>query len=94
MSFTSKTQQQAIELLRARLDPKHPMFAGSEQVAAALTGDAKVYFDTWVVPVLDFLLNGEQWHGQAYHIRNDHATATARVARLAKMRANHEASKS
>lgn len=85
MPFTSKTQQQAIELLRSKLDPKDPMFMGSDVVVAALTGDAKVYFDTYVLPVLDYLLKGEQFYGQADYIRRDHAQIKAHAARKAKM---------
>lgn len=75
----TKTQRNAIELLRARMDPKHPMFSGDDRVVAALHGDAKLYFDTYVIPVLDFLLKGEEFHGQAAYINRDHAGLAARA---------------
>ncbi len=73
----TKTQMKAVELLRSRLDPKHEMFTGDDKVVAALHGDAKCYFDTYVLPVLDFLAKGEQFCGQAEYIRNDHHSRAA-----------------
>lgn len=72
MKNLTKTQRAAVELLRARLDPKHPMFAGSREVEQALSGPAKVYFDTWVLPLIDYLAKGEDYFGQAEDIKAEH----------------------
>lgn len=73
----TQAQRKALLLLRARLDPNHPMFAGSEAVKAALHGEAKPYFDTYVLPVLDYLLNGEAYYGQAADIGRDFSNREA-----------------
>ncbi len=80
MKNHTQTQTQALELLRARLDPAHPMFSGSTEVAAALHGPARPYFDTWVLPLVDFLLNGEAYYGHAADIRRMHSTRAAAAA--------------
>lgn len=77
MKNHTKTQLAALELLRARLDPKHPLFAGSNEVVRALSGEAKCYFDTHVLPLLDYLLKGESYYGEAATIVRDHASRKA-----------------
>ena len=77
MKNLTKTQTAAVELLRARLDPKHPMFAGSKEVEQALTGPAKLYFDTWVLPLIDYLAKGEEHFGQAEDIKAQHSQRAA-----------------
>lgn len=74
----TQTQNQALLLLRARLDPKHPMFAGSDEIAAALGGASKPYFDTHVLPLLDYLISGrEAYYGEAGNIKHDYASRAA-----------------
>jgi hypothetical protein len=76
-NFT-KTQQEVVLLLQARLDPKNPMFAGSDEVKAALSGEARIYFETWVHPLLNYLATGEEaYYGQAADLRNDFSTRRA-----------------
>jgi hypothetical protein len=67
----------AVRLLRARMDPKNPMFSGSDEVLAALEGPAKCYFDTYVLPVLQFLEEGELYFGQGAEIRRDYESRAA-----------------
>jgi hypothetical protein len=73
----SQTQSAALALLRTRLDPSRPMYAGSAEVTAALSGPARLYFSTWILPVLDYLTDGEQWHGQADELKREHASRAA-----------------
>lgn len=66
----TKTQRRALELVRMRLDPKHPRFTASAEVAAALRSIAP-YLHTWVLPLVDYSL-GSGYHGQVDEIRRDH----------------------
>jgi hypothetical protein len=68
----NQAQQAAIELLRSRLDPKHPMFTATKEIAAALgSQDVRCYFDTWVIPLVEFLRDGPAYYGQADEIKRD-----------------------
>lgn len=71
MKNHTKTQQRALELLKARLDPSSSYFTASDDVKAALKSIGP-YLDTWVLPLVDYLLAGEAWPGQAEYIRSDH----------------------
>ena len=73
----NKTQVKAVQLLRARMDPKSPMFAGSDEVVAALSGPARLYFATYVQPLLEFLEEGEAYFGQAGEIQRDYSNRAA-----------------
>jgi hypothetical protein len=72
MKNLTQTQQCAVDLLRSKLDPQHDLFAGSREVEKALTGEARAYFTTWVLPLLDYLSAGEQWRGQAEEIKREY----------------------
>jgi len=49
------------------------MFAGAPEVEAALSGEARLYFTTWVLPLVDFLMNGESYFGESHDIKRQHA---------------------
>lgn len=72
----SKTQTMAIELVRSRVDPAHPMFSADDAVAAGLTA-MRPFLDSWVWPLLDYVLTGETYCGQAAYIRQDYASRRA-----------------
>ena len=62
----TKTEQQVIENVIKRLRCEtHKLPDGTErqresdEVRAALTGDAKLFLDTWVIGALELLLPGE-----------------------------------
>ena len=65
----NQTEQAALKLLQIRMDPKNPGYGASDCVTQALTGEAKCYFDSWVLPVLQFLVEGEAYFGQGDDIR-------------------------
>jgi hypothetical protein len=75
-----KWEEAALRLLIDRLDVNSPGFCGTEEVAEAL-GDrmARIYISSWVIPVIEALLGGEQFHGQKGAIVKDEA-ATRRIA--------------
>ena len=51
----TKHQLDALLVLRARLDVRHPGYAGSDEITAARGDDAGSYIDTWVLPLLDII---------------------------------------
>jgi hypothetical protein len=68
----TKGQATALALLRSRLDPRNPMFSADTVVRDALTS-IRPYLDSWVLPLIEFAAEGEQWHGQAEGIARDYA---------------------
>jgi hypothetical protein len=52
-------QQDALEVIRARLDPAHPGFTGSGPLVDALR-EAGPYLSSWVLPLVDLLLEGQR----------------------------------
>jgi hypothetical protein len=82
MPKLTKAQIAALTLLRARLNPNDAGFRASDDVRAAFDGPARLYIETRVLPLIDFLAEGPAWHGQAGTILWDaadvrHARATA-----------------
>jgi len=54
----TKTQLRALEVLYARIDPKNPKFAGTPEIAKALTeANFHFYMDTWVYSLLEALID-------------------------------------
>lgn len=59
MAKLTRAQREALELVRMRIDPKHPLFSGSAKVAALLGDDnLRAYLSTWVIPYVEFCLTG------------------------------------
>lgn len=82
----TKAQRIAIDLAFSRINPKDPGFRASEEVRAALSGDARLYLETWVYPLLASVLDGEQWYGQNRYAATDyhHVTKARAAAKVAK----------
>jgi hypothetical protein len=78
MSLT-KTQTMALSIVRSRIDPADPMFSASDDVEAGLNA-MRPYLDSWVWPLLDYVLKGERYCGQADEIRRDYASRGTRRA--------------
>jgi hypothetical protein len=78
MANLTQYQRQCLELVRAKIDPRHPGFTGDEKVSAAFES-ARIYLDAWVYPLLECAMNGEQWHGQIDSIKREHASMTLRI---------------
>jgi len=57
-------QTDALLVLRARLDPTHPGFNASDDIADALNV-ARYYLDSWVFPYLD-VIAGENKYSREY----------------------------
>jgi hypothetical protein len=57
-------QIDCLVILEAKLDAFHPGFRGDERMKKALGEDARIYIDTWVLPLIEAILYGELWHGQ------------------------------
>lgn len=79
--MTTKANEYAAEVLRARLNVSDAGFAASDKVRRALE-TIQPYLDTWVLPVVNSLVN-EQWCGQRRQIRADAAEVRARRSRKA-----------
>ncbi len=73
---TAQWQRDACDVIRARLDPREPGHAASEEITAAFAGPARLYLETWVFPLLDALASGKPEHWQRDAIKRD----AARVA--------------
>lgn len=77
----TKHQLDALLVLRARLDVRHPGYRGNAAVTAALGNAAGPYIDTWVLPLLDIIDGqGDQCdlddvERDANHVRADVSTA-------------------
>jgi hypothetical protein len=78
MANLTQYQRQALELVRARIDHRHPGFTGDETIGAALES-MRLYLDSWVYPLLECAMNGELWHGQTDSIKREHASMTLRI---------------
>jgi hypothetical protein len=78
----TKTQRDALELLRVRLDPTSPAFRGSDEVREALE-QARLYVNSWVLPLIDLAMNGESFYGEAGSVGNDAAFARNALKRFA-----------
>jgi hypothetical protein len=82
MPKLTQYQRDAIDLMRARLDPSHPGFTGAECVRDALScappyDNAGLYIRSWVLPLLDLIENGESYRGEAQSVAFDAARANA-----------------
>lgn len=66
----TQTQAAAVDLLRARLDTGDRGFAGSAEVRVALDS-IRPYLDSYILPLLDNIERGDQWHGQGATIKGD-----------------------
>jgi len=75
----TKLQKDALDVLTARLDVNDPGFRGSDEVRSALSGPARIYIDSGVLPLLTVCLSGRQYCGQDHHIAQD--AASVRIAR-------------
>jgi hypothetical protein len=71
----------ALLALRAKLDPKHPGFRATPEIAKALE-QCRCYLDGNVFPLIDFL-EGRGWHGQRSYIEQDAARARGAIAAAA-----------
>lgn len=76
----TQTQHAALTMIRARLDARHPGHWSIDPVRAALSGPCRPYLESWVLPLLDMIQYGEQWHDQARGVKED----AARVQRAIK----------
>lgn len=74
----NKSQLAAVRLMRVRLDSKHAEFNPSREVAEALSGPARLYLETWVLPLLQFIETGEFCHGDREMIMRDAAAKNIR----------------
>jgi len=76
----TKAQADALVLLRARLDWRSPAFRASDEVRKALE-EARIYMDSWVFPLIEFIENGEQFHGHREYVMRDAASARRALTR-------------
>jgi hypothetical protein len=82
MAKITQYQQDAIDVLRARLDVNHPFFCATAEVARALK-DARIYIDSWVLPLLD-VIEGGSFYGHREYVARDAASARIALRRAAK----------
>lgn len=81
----TKFQKAALEVLKARLDTSDPGHRAAREVSQAFDGPARAYLQTWILPLLDAILNGPERAGSDYWqeraVASDHAAvAHAREA--------------
>lgn len=56
----TQTQLHILNVLKARMDTAHPSHSASDEIRAAFDGPAKLYLRTWVLPLIQALIdNGE-----------------------------------
>lgn len=67
-SNLTKAQVHALKQAISKLDVNHPQFRGAAHVRASLsphyaTDNAGIYVHSWVIPLLEAVLNGESRDG-------------------------------
>ena len=77
----TKAQADALVLLRARLDWRSPAFRASDEAREALEA-ARLYLDSWVLPLIDFIENGAEYYGHREHVTRDAAMARNALRRF------------
>lgn len=81
MNSLSEQQSQALQILRARIDPEHPGFAGSEQVKESLSGPhMRLYIESWLLPLID-AVEEKTYPSQAHYIEADAKKVGLRILR-------------
>jgi hypothetical protein len=76
-------QQDALDLLRARLDPDDPGHAASAEVTQHLR-EMDVYLDSWVLSLIDVIAGKQDYYGQRDGIAAEARHVRARRKRAAK----------